>query len=346
MEDSTHQPKRKKLYTRSEILLKLDEHENNVKMAAEAIGEDLCPFDVNDEEAMAIEDRYERLDATTVKLAKKIRKVRNDLKDRNYRFQPEKMEETVISTSQYSLFQSDDSQSVGGSQDQHQEAARPLAYKLQPLNHSMAQRSRRRRVAETREMLEQAAMQQGVTVSELLGYLLHLENYMSEKSLAAIGWRIFCGENIFKKPDISLEEAIWMIETGGISQMVWQEFRLRLLERITLPPVQLVREENKLHRPDLEEYKHGVKAALVQCLQLTVTERLSQINLSGLNQESLQVAFKISWGLDGSGDHKNYHQLSKVGYTTKQVLHLLCNNDLKGAHTNVIQQFLVRAIKF
>ena len=321
MEESTGQPKRKKLYTRSDILLKLDEHENNVKSAAEAIGEELCPFDVNDEEAMAIEDRYARLEATTTKLYKKISKVRKDLKDRRYRFQPEKMEETIISTSQYSLLQSNESQSLGGSQVQPQEAARPSAYKLQPLNHPMDQRSRRRRVEETRESLELAATQQGVTVSELLGYLLHLENYMSEKSLAAIGWRIFSGENIFKKPEVSIEEAIWMIETGGISQLVWQEFRLRLLGRIVLPPVQLVREENKLHRPDLEEYKHGVKASLVRCLQLTLTDRLSHINLSGLNQESLQVAFKITWGLDGSGDHKNYHQLSKVGFTTKQVMH-------------------------
>ena len=320
MEDSTDKPKRKKFYTRSEILLKLDEHENNVKRAAEAIGEELCPFDVNDEEAMDMEDRYGRLDATTKKLACKINKVRKELKDRKYRFQPEKMEETVISTSQYSVFQSDDSESVGGSQDQLQEAARPSAYSLQPLNHSMAQRSRRRRVAEIRESVEQAAFQQGVTVSELLGYLLHLENFMTEKSLAAVGWRIFCGENLFNKPDISIEEAIWMIETGGISQLVWQEFRLRLLGRITLPPVQQVREENKLHRPNLQEYKHGVKASLVQSLKLTLTDRLSHINLSSLNQDTLQVAFKISWGLDGSGDHSNYHQLSKVGYTTKQVM--------------------------
>ena len=115
MKDSTDKPKRKKFYTRSEILLKLDEHENNVKCAAEAIGEELCPFDVNDEEAMEMEDRYRRLDATSKKLACKINKVRKKLKDRKYRFQPEKMEDTVISTSQYSVFQSDDSESLGGS---------------------------------------------------------------------------------------------------------------------------------------------------------------------------------------------------------------------------------------
>ena len=41
--------------------------------------------------------------------------------------------------------------------------------------------------------------------------------------MAATGWRIFSGENIFEKPEISVEEAIWMIETGGINQLVWQE---------------------------------------------------------------------------------------------------------------------------
>ena len=28
----------------------------------------------------------------------------------------------------------------------------------------------------------------------------------------------------------------------------------------------------------------------------------------------------MGWGLDGSGEHSNYHQLSKVSYTTKQVM--------------------------
>ena len=105
-----------------------------------------------------------------------------------------------------------------------------------------------------------------------------------------------------------------------MSQAVWQEVRLRLIDRIWLPPVNRVTEENQLHRPDLREYMDRVKASLGQCLSLTLTERLQFLDLSGLDPASLQLAFSFNWGLDGSGDHKNYHQLSKVDYTTKQVM--------------------------
>ena len=98
-----------------------------------------------------------------------------------------------------------------------------------------------------------------------------------------------------------------MIEIGRISQVVWQEIRLRLLDRIKLPPVNYVRAENQLHRPHLSEYQHGVKASLIQCLSLTLSERLQLIDISSLDAPNLKVFYKFSWGLDGSGDHSNYH---------------------------------------
>ena len=116
------------------------------------------------------------------------------------------------------------------------------------------------------------------------------------------------------------EGATWMIEKAGISQVVWTEFRLKLLDRIWLPPVKYVREENKLHRPALSEYRHGVKAPLKSCLSLTLSERLQFMDLSSLDQASLKIAFKFCWGADGSGEQKNYIQLSKVSFSTKQVM--------------------------
>ena len=111
-----------------------------------------------------------------------------------------------------------------------------------------------------------------------------------------------------------------MIELGRISQAVWLEYRLRFQDRIVLPTVNKVRGENQKHRPELTEYEHGVLASLETCLSLTITERLQYIDLSGVNEEESYVTFKFTWGLDGSGDHSNYHQLSKIGYTTKQVM--------------------------
>ena len=37
-------------------------------------------------------------------------------------------------------------------------------------------------------------------------------------------------------------------------------------------------------------------------------------------EERPEIGFTFNWGLDGSEEHSNYHQLSKVQYTTKQIM--------------------------
>ena len=174
----------------------------------------------------------------------------------------------------------------------------------------MSQRSRRRRVSGKRDILTQWSEEEFVSVTVLLGLLLHLDNYHGgDRSLSALGWKIFMGETVSEKPVLTVGEAIWLIEKSGMSQAVYQETRLRLIDRIYIPPVMHVRAENQQHRPSLMEYRNGVKAPLLQCLSLTLTERLNQMDLSGLDQELIRIDFKMGWGLDGSGEHSNYHQL-------------------------------------
>ena len=186
----------------------------------------------------------------------------------------------------------------------------------------MEHRSRRRRVAEKREVVLTWAEEEGVSASTLLGYLLYLENShgTGDQTLSDIGWKIFKGECGRGIPSASLEEAIWLIERSGMSQAVYLEARLRFKDRFYLPPVMHIRAENQRHRPTLALESHGVKAPLMQCLSLTLTERLQHMDLSGLDQEVMQVAFKVGWGLDGSGEHSDYNQLTKVSYNTKQVM--------------------------
>ena len=185
----------------------------------------------------------------------------------------------------------------------------------------MDQRSRRRRVAEMRELLMQWAEGEGVSTTALLGLLLYFDNWSSgDRNIARTGWNIFKEEEVKAFPSVTLEEAIWMIERSGMSQAVYQEIRLRLKDRMYFPPVMHVRAENQRHRPALQEYHRGVKASFKQCLSLSLTERLQHMDLSGLDRGQLQIYFKMCWGLDGSGDHSDYHQLSKVTFNTKQVM--------------------------
>ena len=154
----------------------------------------------------------------------------------------------------------------------------------------------------------------------LPGFLLHLENWFVDKDVAALGWGLFTGGELFKKPEASVTEATWMVEKGSLSKSVYQEYRMRFADRMTFPPVNHVRRDKQLYRPPLTEYMHGVRAPLLTCLTLTLADRLTYIDFSSLDQSSLSYSFKMCWGLDGSGDHKSYHQLSKTKFTTKQVM--------------------------
>ena len=240
---------------------------------------------------------------------------------------PELLQDSILSCSQFSVLQSKDSQDLCDTfsqqslEERSQSPSRPLTYNKQPLNSPMSQRSRRRRVSGKRDILTQWSEEEGVSVTVLLGLLLHLDNYHGgDRSLSALGWKIFMGETVSEKPVLTVGEAIWLIEKSGMSQAVYQETRLRLIDRIYIPPVMHVQADNQQHCPSLMEYRNGVKAPLLQCLSLTLTERLNQMDLSGLDQELIRIDFKMGWGLDGSGEHSNYHQLSKVSYTTKQVM--------------------------
>ena len=125
------------------------------------------------------------------------------------------------------MFQSPDSDKIEASQNQdisgsdesdngkrEIETSRPSSYKKRPLNHKMSPYSQCRRVMDKRETLAEWAAEEGITVTQLLGYLLYLEgNYhKGERSLSAVGWQIFQEETFSERNSASLEEALWLIE--------------------------------------------------------------------------------------------------------------------------------------
>ena len=57
-----------------------------------------------------------------------------------------------------------------------------------------------------RETLAEWAAEEGITVTQLLGYLLYLD------SVSAVGWQIFQEEKFSDRNSASLEEALWLIE--------------------------------------------------------------------------------------------------------------------------------------
>ena len=71
--------------TRKEVMEKLKKNENDIGEAVKELLEEMCPFDINDEEALKIENRLERLQKPSHNLECKLWKLRKQMKERKFR---------------------------------------------------------------------------------------------------------------------------------------------------------------------------------------------------------------------------------------------------------------------
>lgn len=194
--------KRKKYFTKEEIIEKLKDHNQKVDEVVKDICEELTPFDINDADAVLLEDRLERLDRTSKNLTAKVYRLKSEIKSRKYRNHPEQLKEKEISCSQYSVLQSQSSEDLFDSPDmefdsspsvivdnRQQTTDRPDAYTKKPLNELGNSYSRSRRVQSKREELSKWAAEEGVSVSQLLGYLLYMDNYHTGGKIVIIFYR-------------------------------------------------------------------------------------------------------------------------------------------------------------
>ena len=104
--------KRKKTYSRKDVIDKLAECENDVKRAVNEIVADISPFDITDINVDDFEDKVEKLDQVSKNLATKMYKLKKAVQARKFRNHPELLEEKFFSSSQYSVLDSEDSQDL------------------------------------------------------------------------------------------------------------------------------------------------------------------------------------------------------------------------------------------
>ena len=55
-----------------------------------------------------------------------------------------------------------------------------------------------RRLTNVLKLIEEEATEQNITVTSLLGLLIHKVNYVHDRDIAAIGWSLFKGESVTK----------------------------------------------------------------------------------------------------------------------------------------------------
>ena len=126
--------KRRKAFTKRETLQRLEELGDNVSKAVSEMVSDLSPFDVNGENVTAYEDNIEKLDKVAGSLTSKIYRLKSDVKAQKFRRKDDLLDENIISVSQHSVLQSQESEDLSQSFSQQSlqdtPADRPGTYRL------------------------------------------------------------------------------------------------------------------------------------------------------------------------------------------------------------------------
>ena len=167
----------------------LEKQENDVRKAAKDVQEDLCPFDLSDEDAVQMEERSQRIERVLELVQKKVRRLKQQVKDRKFRHNPEGLMEKVVSCSQYSLLHLKRWR-VRVRVILEQQTKRGMLISSRDLVSTepshlirMCYKTRRKRVCDKRKILSQWAQEEGVSEIKLLGYLMYLETFLKHKML-------------------------------------------------------------------------------------------------------------------------------------------------------------------
>jgi DNA repair ATPase RecN len=159
----------------------LIEKNHKISEVCRDITRTLCPFEIEEDETGEIEEKLEKLDTVARKLTATVSRFSRDLKAKKFKKHPKILEETAISSSQFSIFQSkSQSQGVGDesfeTEDQEldfdeatPENNRTPKYSKKPLNSNISQQTRRKRVHDKKLKVKVWAQEEGVSASQLLG---------------------------------------------------------------------------------------------------------------------------------------------------------------------------------
>ena len=155
--------------------------------------------------------------------------------------------------------------------------------------------------------------------ADLAGFFIHLAYSKKNHKLANVGWALFSRNPYPVVHEVSPVEAIWIIERMKISAARYLELQKRLEKRIIFPTYIQYHKEMLTMRPTtVTHLHHGVTVSMKEMLTLTLKEILMVIKDKG-GVVPLNIAFEFCWGMDGSGNHKDWNQMSKRAYSTKDM---------------------------
>ena len=158
------------------------EHKKNLTLAAEELCLGLLPEKMDPELANEIEEFQRVVTLVRTKLGKLVKHEQ----ERKFRNHPEELEDSFLRSSQYSLFQSQSQESLGTEKGDSEEYMELIGYK--PItDQSLSPKQRNLRVKPIQEMFNDWCREQGCSVSQLAGLLIHKDNY-TQRSQSCQDW--------------------------------------------------------------------------------------------------------------------------------------------------------------
>ncbi|XP_038073986.1 uncharacterized protein LOC119742038 [Patiria miniata] len=154
--------------------------------------------------------------------------------------------------------------------------------------------------------LREEAEENGISATELMGYLLHKENYISNRKTADVGLKLFNKSLVDK--EMSVDKGLYILSSYNIGRTGYTNLRRDLNEHVTLPAHYKLMEKKNSITPELKPYSiddnEGITASLKESCSIHV-KRLIEAHPE-IQPGQYRVLCKD--GLDGSGRHSIYHQ--------------------------------------
>ena len=194
---------RKRRWTRSELLEKTKQCETLLEAA-----DDICNQMRSGHEDMEDSEIGQKFVDTSKLVASRLSKLVQEMKKKNFRHHPSQLEEKALSASEYSFFDSQESQTSSLDMFADEMGANlPTEYNKRPL-HSLSRQSIRKRIKDERELFGNWCKDQKCSVAQLAGLFIHLEYYQKDRKVAQLGFLV--GIYLLKKGQPSKKmSVIW-----------------------------------------------------------------------------------------------------------------------------------------
>ena len=181
--------------------------------------------------------------------------------------------------------------------------------RLLPLD-EVGPRQQFRRTGVILQELRVEAEENGVSPTQLLGFLLHKDNYVSDRKFADVGMRLFRESSVAN--ELSENKGLHFLSSYNLGRTAYTNLRRDLKEHVILPAHYKLMEKKRCIVPKLSPQRVGDYEGVTASLKQSCTNHKARLIV--VHPDIPQGYYKVICkdGLDGSGRHAVYHQTGQT----------------------------------